>query len=207
MNRKTIWLCALTLTGMCPACAEDDSNEPIEMSVEDVLGEEDAGSEGASETGSTDGDMPATGEASAPVGDAEVFNVSGDIIRTAMLGPGGDGIGTLCVAITHSCPSMSNLNPERIGDPGARVEGADMSEQGAVIPYSIPVDKAEAEIGKSYAVSAFLREDGSPCVPAPGDPIARAGDIVATFCGFFEYTGGDAENVDVTLDWALQTDI
>lgn len=206
-QKKLVALVGLSMAAvLSPGCAED-AETPTQTEVSDVqVPDSGAGTEGSEPA---DGEQNETEQPAAPTPPAdndETFTVSGVARRTATLGPGEDGIGTLCVAITLSCPSSSNLNPVRIG-PGAELKDADMSENEAEVPYSIVVDRSEAEQNTRYYVSAFLRENGADCVPAPGEPTVRAGDLVGTACGTFRYEGTDAQDVDMVLDWALTSDI
>ncbi len=184
---------------------EDTSSEDIEVkdTDDDDTSDDDTSNEDTSEDDTAEDD---TAEDDTAVLTGE-FTVSGVVKRVAQLGPNGDGIGTLCIGITHSCPGTMNMNPQSLGD-GLTIQDADLSGDDAEAPFSITVDKAEAEMGKFYAVSVVMREQGGDCSPsAPGEPTLLAGDIVAMNCGNFEFEGTDVENIDLTLDWALEWDM
>ena len=188
------------------ACDDEDSDYDIENNTDETsdnerdLEDTDPGEETGDDVDETD--EPEDTALDTP----SQFTISGSVKRSGTAKVIGDGIGTLCVAVTHSCPSGSNANPKKLGD-GVVIKDADFSANGATVSYSMTVNTSEAEIDKQYFLSAVMKEDGSDCIPVPGEPILRAGDMVGMNCGRFKFQGTDVENVNVTLDWTLEFDI
>jgi len=187
-----VFLFALTIT----ACDGDEDNSNPEVSTDDQNvdnTEPDAGSVDDPEPEDTGTDL------------GTEFTVNGIVKRRATAAVKEDGIGTLCVAITHSCPGQNNSEPQMLGE-GLVVKDADFSANGAEVPFTITVNMDEAEIDKAYFVSAVMKENGGECVQVPGEPVLLAGDMVGMTCGRFVFKGTNIENLKVFLDWTLEQD-
>ncbi len=198
---KISMLCLVVVFTFCSvvACSEDDDVDS-EVNTDDTnLDGNNTGEKDNEDTNSEEGDTSED-----PLG---TITVSGTVKRAPSATLTGDGIGTICVAITLSCPSGSNPNPETLGDAGVALKNADVSVADNSVPYDIAVDTSTAEMGKSYFLTAVMKEDGSECAPVPGEPTLRAGDLVAMTCGRFDFDGTDVEDLELILDWTLTSDM
>jgi len=134
--------------------------------------------------GGTEGGGGSGGDSTGPA-------VSGKAVRSGNLDFTGDGIGTLCVAVTDGCPSMSNNNPTSFV--GAQVDQADLSTSQSEVPFTIPVSGLA---DGAYVVTGFLQEAGGACSTSPtkGDPVAFDFEMGSSPCPTFQVAGGSPVN-------------
>jgi len=145
----------------------------------------------------TDSDTDADGGPGGPL------NVSGTVVRTCGIPAGGDGIGTLCLAVTDECPSMSNMGAVSTFAGGMET-GFDMTGT-APVPFDLEfIGLSPMSSGTGYVISGFLQEAGGDCNmdgPDQGDPTAFGTEP----CHAFTYDGGDVTGavIDLSLNMPM----
>jgi len=142
------------------ADADTDTDSDI-----DVDGDGDVDADG---DGGADGDADSDGDAD---GGTSIV-LSGVARRSAELAPGGDGVGTLCLAVVESCPTPDDLAVTTVVG-GPSVAGADLAAPGASVPFAFDLDASALPDG-AYVLFGALREGGGGC---DGDLLA--GDLVS----------------------------
>ncbi|MBW2529036.1 MAG: hypothetical protein JRI23_32970 [Deltaproteobacteria bacterium] len=168
-----------------------------------------AGAGGQSTTSSSDSSgTTATGTGGAsggqgPGGAAPSYEVSGRAVRTVEINSPADGLGTLCVAVTDGCPSLSLEEPT--GFAGAQIDNADLSGPGAQVQFTID---ASGLADGTYVVTGFLQEAGGACgtEPTQGDPVAFDFGTGNTPCPSFDVSGGvpvGATGLVLTFNFAM----
>ncbi len=197
-HRASIFLAIALAIGLS-ACGDKDDTAPPEGDTDtdtDADGDTDADTD-ADADGDTDAD--ADGDTDADT-DLEGLPVSGEAGRSAE--PGGDGIGSLCMAVAGECPSSENDGEiETFG--AAEVADVDLSAGDTTVAFetTLSMDSALTE-GTTYEIVAFLNDSSSGCGSGPG-----SGDVV-TFgegvCPTFEYSEGmSVEGVVIDLNFAI----
>ena len=131
----------------------------------------------------------------------DTIHVTGTVVNTAGIPAGGDGIGTLCLAISDDCPSMMNMG-EIETFAGGQETDFDLT---GTDPVAFDLDfyiLQALQDGSDYVVSGFFQEAGGDCDqsgPAQNDPVAFGADQ----CPAFTYDGGDVTGVAVDFNMQM----
>lgn len=135
---------------------------------------------------------------------AAALTVSGVFYRTAPIQKqlGGDGKGTVCLAIADKCPGPAGTPTSVVG---IQIQNVDLSDNpSARIPYT--VDAQLLENGTNYAVMALLIESGIECQdgykPEKRD-LASAEFATLQGCPKFTWAGQSLTGQEVKLNIAM----
>jgi hypothetical protein len=180
---------ALTmLLAGCPAGDDDDSA----TGDDDVTGDDDTGDDDVTGDDDSAGDDDTSGD------DDTVppwFGVSGEVLRTAALDEGGDGIGTLCIGVLDVC----DLGAVPLF--GAQIDDVDISVEGVARSFGFSVPNGALADGSTYLLGAFFAEDAIDCqthVPA-------GGELYGSDCPSFLFEiEGAAGPLEVVLDSTVE---
>jgi hypothetical protein len=147
-----------------------------------------------------------SGDSGNPNGDGlPAYAVSGSVSRTVEPGYGGDGRGTLYIALVKTCPtSTDDSDAEPVA--AASVDNADLSSAGAPVAFTLNNVPAG-----SYQLNAFL-DDVTSTTSTPDSPFPGKGDMVAfdglsAQCTPVEVRDMDVQGVSFTLNMVMPIDI
>lgn len=210
---RTAILCgamALLVASALASAACDDEKAPFFTdgdsdtdSDADTDGDTDADTDGDTDTDSdtdtdTDSDTDSDADSDTGTGSGAFLNISGTVVRSCSIPAGGDGIGTLCLAVSDECPSMANMGSVTTFA-GGMAYNFDLSGNVAV-PFDLDFLIFSAlSSGTGYVISGYLQEAGGDCnVDGPdlGDPLAFGADA----CWGFTFDGGDVTGAAVNFN-------
>lgn len=132
------------------------------------------------------------------------YSVSGTVSRSVEPGYGGDGRGTLYIALVHTCPTSTDDDAEPVA--AASVDNADLSSPGATVAFTL----SNVPTG-TYQLNAFL-DDVTSSGSMTGSPFPGKGDMVAfdglsAQCTAVEVQGIDVQGASFTLNMVMPIDI